>query len=172
MWTPYNSAALFCAFTWHAAGCPPGPYNGTSMDGASTSTQPYYPATADCIEYNVPISISYDRAVFNFTRWNTDFELEQFIADVTTRPSAGFPGIISGMEKTDANYTIAASFCTPKKPNGKEQNVILATHGIGPAREHWNPGFQPKEYNFVQWAVEKGYSVWFYDRVGCGDSSM
>ncbi|KAK3671366.1 hypothetical protein LTR78_008827 [Recurvomyces mirabilis] len=172
MWTPYTSAALFCAFSSHAAGCPPDPYNGTAADGTVALTQPYYPTTADCVEYNILVSVSYERAIFNFTHWEDNYALEQFFADVTTRPSAGFPGIVSGTELTQANYTIAASFCTPKKPNGKEKNVILATHGIGPAREHWNSSYQPKEYSFVQYAVEKGFSVFFYDRVGCGDSSV
>jgi pimeloyl-ACP methyl ester carboxylesterase len=49
--------------------------------------------------------------------------------------------------------------------------VIVATHGIGPARAHWNSPFRPKDFNFVEYAVDKGYSVFFYDRLGCGAST-
>jgi pimeloyl-ACP methyl ester carboxylesterase len=75
------------------------------------------------------------------------------------------------MKQYKGDYEIAASFCTPKKASGKEKTVILATHGIGPGRSHWNSPFKPDEYNFVQHALEIGYSVFFYDRLGCGASS-
>lgn len=139
----------------------------------SAPQQCYYPPNAQCTEYMIPISISTTSTVFNFTHWNNDYGLEQFLADATTRPDVGFPGIIGGTKNDTADYEIAVSFCTPKSPSssGKEKNVILATHGIGPGREHWNSEYKPKQYNFVQHAIDQGYSVFFYDRLGCGLSS-
>ena len=69
-----------------------------------------------------------------------------------------------------ATYQIAASFCSPKTITEKSKTVILATHGIGQARSHWNSPFRPKEYNFVEHAIGQGYSVFFYDRLGQGSS--
>ena len=135
-----------------------------------TLQQSYYPPDADCIDYIIPVDITSDNLVFNFTPWNTDFELEDFLSIATTRAGANFPSVLSGPVTESATYKIAASFCTPKAKNGKEGTVILATHGIGPGRSHWNSPYKPEEFNFVQAAVAEGYSVFFYDRLGCGAS--
>ena len=121
----------------------------------------------------IPISISSTNTVFNFTHWDNGYALEQFLAGATTRPDAGFPSIIGGTKNVDADYEIAASFCTPKTPSGsgKEKNIILTTHGIAAGREHWNSEYKPEQYNFVKHAIDQGYSVFFYDRLGCGLSS-
>lgn len=134
-------------------------------------TQPYYPPNADCIEYTVPVPVEADVLPFNFTKWSTDDEFTNFLALATTRSSAGYPPVFDANPvREKATYQIAASFCTPKVKNGKEKTIILATHGIGPGRQHWNSAYRPEEYNFVQWAISKGYSVWFYDRLGVGGS--
>ena len=121
----------------------------------------------------IPISISSTNTLFNFTHWSNDYGLEQFLADATTCLGADYPSIVGGEKRVDADYQIAASFCTPKSTSGsgKEKEVILATHGIAAGHEHWNSAYKPKTYNFVQHAIDEGYSVFFYDRVGCGLSS-
>lgn len=136
-------------------------------------TQQYYPDTAHCVEYSIPVSISSVNQIFNFTHWTDDYGLEDFVALASTRAGADYPAVIAGNETVNATYEIAASFCTPKTPggSGKEKHVILATHGIGLGRENWNSAFQPEDYNFVQHAIAEGYSVFFYDRLWCGNST-
>ncbi|EPE37135.1 alpha/beta-Hydrolase [Glarea lozoyensis ATCC 20868] len=137
----------------------------------SSLTQSYYPPTADCIDHLIPVPITSSNFFFNFTKWTSDLELTDFLSIATTRPSAGFPGVLEPPTAPEtATFEIAASFCTPKIKNGKEKTVIFATHGIGPARAHWNSPWRPEEFNFVQAAVAEGYSVFFYDRLGCGAS--
>lgn len=136
-----------------------------------TSTQPYYPPNGECSDFYVPIHLDYEGLSFNGTKWTNAYELQDALSTLTTRPGAGFPLPLGAKVKYTGDYEIAASFCTPKKTNGKEKTVIVATHGIGPARSHWNSPLDPKDYNFVQFALDKGYSVFFYDRLGCGASS-
>ncbi|KIL84045.1 hypothetical protein FAVG1_12741 [Fusarium avenaceum] len=136
--------------------------------GTAQLTQPYYPPNANCWEYKVPVTITSENVVFNFPDWKDDYALQDFLTAVTTRESAGYPSPIVGTKNETATYTLAASFCTPKR-SGKK-TIILATHGIGQARTHWNSAYEPDEYNFVQHAIDKGYSVWFYDRLGNGES--
>ena len=135
-----------------------------------TLQQSYYPPTADCVDYMIPVDIVSKNLFFNFTKWNSDFDLEDFLSIATTRASANFPGVLEGPTSEAATVHIAASFCEPKVKNGKEKTVILATHGIGPGRAHWNSPWKPEEHNFVQAAIAEGYSVFFYDRLGCGAS--
>ena len=133
-------------------------------------TQPYYPPGAECAEYRIPVTITSENVVFKFPKWENNFQLQDFLTAATTRASANYPSIVDGTKNETATYTIAASFCTPEKKNGKETTVVLATHGIGQARSHWNSPYRPDEYNFVQYAIGKGYSVFFYDRLGTGES--
>ncbi|RSM19446.1 hypothetical protein CDV31_001606 [Fusarium ambrosium] len=132
-------------------------------------TQPYYPPTADCWEYKVPVTITSENLVFDFPDWKDDYALQDFLTAATTRASAGYPSPITGTKNETETFTLAASFCTPKKSH-KKKTVILATHGIGQARTHWNSAYEPDKYNFVQHAISQGYSVWFYDRLGTGES--
>ncbi|KAH6896501.1 Alpha/Beta hydrolase protein [Thelonectria olida] len=141
--------------------------------GISTSvqlSQPYYPPDASCWEYKVPVTITTEVTTFDFPDWTDDYALQDFLTNVTTRPSAGYPSPLTGTTNHTGTYTIAASFCTPKKRGYGKKTVILATHGIGQARTHWNSAYEPDDYNFVQHAISKGYSVWFYDRLGVGES--
>ncbi|KAI0431538.1 alpha/beta-hydrolase [Xylaria sp. FL1042] len=119
----------------------------------------------------IPVKITSDNLVFNITEWQDDYALQGFLTTVTTCASAHYPGIRDGTTVTETKtYDIAASFCRPKTSPGLD-SVILATHGVGLARAHWNSPFKPEEYNFVQHAVSKGYSVFFYDRLGNGRSN-
>lgn len=131
-------------------------------------TQPYYPPTANCWEYKVPVTISSENIVFDLPKWQDGYALQDFLTLATSRDGAGVPSPVIGTKNETATYIIAASFCMPKQ-NGKK-TVILATHGIGQPRTHWNSAYEPEKYNFVQHAIGKGYSVWFYDRLGQGQS--
>ncbi|KIX09869.1 uncharacterized protein Z518_00950 [Rhinocladiella mackenziei CBS 650.93] len=137
---------------------------------ASALQQSYYPNTANCAEFMIPVTFESENPVFAFPKWDDDYALEDFLAVATTRPSAMLGSLVTGTKTEKFTRQIAASFCTPKNPDGKEKNVILATHGIGQARSHWNSPYRPSDYNFVQHAISKGYSVFFYDRLGTGFS--
>ena len=104
---------------------------------ASALQQAYYPPTANCAEFMIPVTFESQNTVFAFPKWDDDYSLEDFLAVATTRPSAMLGSLVTGAKTEKFTRQIAASFCTPKNPNGKEKNVILATHGIGQARSHW-----------------------------------
>ncbi|OQO10704.1 hypothetical protein B0A48_04004 [Cryoendolithus antarcticus] len=76
------TTAILCALGVDAAACPPGAGHGhgSANTTATALTQPYYPANAHCIEYTVPVSVSYDRVNFNFSQWPDDYALEQTLA--------------------------------------------------------------------------------------------
>ena len=137
------------------------------------STQTYYPPNGECSDFFVPLNLDYEAKEFNVTKWTNAFELQDTLSVLTASSRAGYPASAFGdVKQFKGSYEIAASFCTPKKPkNGKEKTVIVATHGIGPGRGHWNSPYKPEQYNFVQHALDKGYSVFFYDRLGCGAST-
>lgn len=142
----------------------------TDVDiGTIPPVDTYYPPAADCVEYQIPVTVTSNNLIFNITRWEDDYALQDFLTTITTRPTAGYPGFVAGEKVETETFRIAASFCTPKNTQ-KKKTIIIATHGIGQARSHWNSQREPEKYNFVQHAISKGFSVFFYDRLGCGDS--
>jgi hypothetical protein len=134
------------------------------------SQQTYYPATANCVENMVPVSVVPKVLQLALPKWEDNCELEDFLSIATTRQLPNSGSIVGDTTAQPATYQIATSFCSPKNVTDKAKTVILATHGIGQARSHWNSPFRPEEYNFVQHAIKEGYSVFFYDRLGQGFS--
>ena len=132
--------------------------------------QTYYPPAADCVEYFIPVAVAPKIIQFGFPAWIDNYALVDFLATATTRQTPDTQSSVLGTAVEQATYEIAASFCSPKLVTNKAKTVILATHGIGQARSHWNSPFRPEEYNFVQHAISQGYSVFFYDRLGQGSS--
>jgi alpha-beta hydrolase superfamily lysophospholipase len=118
----------------------------------------------------IPVSVAPEVVQFSFPKWETDYDVVDFLAAATTRDLPNAKSPIIGSSIVNATYQIAASFCTPKKSGKKAKTVILATHGIGQPRSHWNSPHKPEQYNFVQYAIDQGYSVFFYDRLGQGFS--
>lgn len=108
-----------------------------SLIAHAGTQQCYYPPNAVCSEYTIPLTITSEETVFNFTEWDNNYALQEFLALATTRVGVEYPGIVEGTRNVTRDVEIAASFCAPRVKSGKEGKVILATHGIGPGREHW-----------------------------------
>ncbi|KAF2869794.1 Alpha/Beta hydrolase protein [Massariosphaeria phaeospora] len=146
--------------------------------GFSALTPSYYPPNGHCTSFLIPLPLTYTAPSLFATpdappRWTSPFELQDVLATLTARAAANYTSPVGAPQTYSGRYDVAASFCTPRTVDGsgREKTVLLATHGIGPGRAHWNTPYRPEEYNFVQWALGRGYSVFFYDRVGCGASS-
>jgi hypothetical protein len=39
-------------------------------------------------------------------------------------------------------------------------------------QRYWDPTLQPENYGFVDFAIARGYSIFFSDRIGIGKSQM
>jgi hypothetical protein len=119
---------------------------------ASALQQAYYPETANCAEFMIPVTFQSDNSVFDFPQWANNYDLEDFLAVATTRAGADYPSLVTASESQQVTRQIAASFCTPKNTTkGKESTVILATHGIGQARSHWYVPMLPKSLSRIRY---------------------
>jgi hypothetical protein len=132
------SAASANALNWNS-----------STPATAALTQPYYPPTADCIEFKVPVTVTSENLVFNFPRWKDNLALQDFLTLATTRAGANIPSPIVGKKNETESFTIAASFCTPKTPG--KRTIILATHGIGKS----NDALEGRAYAWRFFAVAK-----------------
>ena len=68
------------------------------------------------------------------------------------------------------DYTLSGTLCKPTK--GGNGALLLAIHGGGFDRSYWSPDYEPEKYNFVDYVINEGYSVFYYDRLGLGKSEV
>ncbi|KAH8801403.1 Alpha/Beta hydrolase protein [Xylogone sp. PMI_703] len=76
-------------------------------------------------------------------------------------------------QNNSASYQISARFCTPTNTSARHRHtVIIATHGLGFDKSYWDPNsLDPTRYSMVHAAIQAGYSILYYDRLGTGASS-
>ena len=93
--------------------------------------QMYRPLNAVCMDYQIPLSVSSAQYRFEYPKWTDQNGLTQFLIDDVAR-IPNLPPLIGSPKNETAEYTISATFCTPRKAAGdKARTVILATHGLG-----------------------------------------
>lgn len=70
-----------------------------------------------------------------------------------------------------ATHTIAGTLC---KPRGYDHNrsIDILVHGATYNRSYWDFEYNSPQYSYAKKAVEDGRTVFFYDRLGNGKSSM
>ncbi|TAQ84008.1 hypothetical protein B7494_g7666 [Chlorociboria aeruginascens] len=132
--------------------------------GAPTST-----SSKTCREYTIPLNLTSQNYIWGLPQFNTNYDLAAFNTQVGSRVSNATVNPASETEVQTAGYEISGTYCAPA--NGGNGNVLLATHGIGFDRSYWDPAIQPQNYSFVDFATTKGYSIFYYDRLGLGKSS-
>ncbi|PVH80876.1 alpha/beta-hydrolase [Cadophora sp. DSE1049] len=127
--------------------------------------------TKICKDYVLPLTVTSGNYIWGLPILETDYDVTTFTtnlsrwdANVTFHPVSGF------LAQVTASYKIAGTFCAPTK--GPSKTVLLASHGLGFDRSYWHPEIQPDKYSFVDYAISKGYSVFFYDRLGVSKSSV
>ncbi|KAF2099701.1 alpha/beta-hydrolase [Rhizodiscina lignyota] len=131
----------------------------------------YTPPNANCIDYEIPVVVSTKGVEWIGPKRTDNYGLIDFVFLSSTRPEANFTPPVTGPVDINGTYTISGTFCSPKTKCEHSNTVLLATHGLGYDRSYWNSAFEPEKYNFAQYAVDKGYSIFFYDRLGTGRSS-
>jgi pimeloyl-ACP methyl ester carboxylesterase len=122
------------------------------------------------MKYRVPLIVTSENFVFNISNFQNDFDLIDLVTDYVRKDANTSFHFIAGEKNETAEYLISGTFCSPKKPSGHEKTVLLATHGIAYDGRYWDSSYKPSEYSFVEAMVAKGYSIFFYDRLGTGRS--
>lgn len=97
----------------------------------------YRPANAACHDYVIPVKVTSENYQWTGPRWNDDYELIDFLAVASSRPSAGFPLPFGNRTEETGSYKIAGTFCAPKKRGPKSKTVLVATHGLGGDRRYF-----------------------------------
>ncbi|KAF4451546.1 hypothetical protein F53441_5503 [Fusarium austroafricanum] len=121
----------------------------------------------NCINLQIPVTASGKNVKYNSVKVENNIELVDFVWDVTTwshanRSSEELP--------VRGKYSINAQLCIPA--NGKKSDILqIATHGLGFDKRYWDSELKPELYSYVDAALQQGYSILTYDRLGTGKST-
>ncbi|PVH74517.1 alpha/beta-hydrolase [Cadophora sp. DSE1049] len=125
-----------------------------------------------CTDYEIPVTPTSVNLVWG-KKFEANFDVVDFVSNINSRTAATSFNpydLTAPPALTTASYTISATFCTPKK--GATGTVLLLSHGLNFDRSYWDPEVSKEKYSFVDWAIARGYSVFYYDRLGVGKSTL
>ena len=72
--------------------------------------------------------------------------------------------------QTAKRQYISGTFCSPLKL-GSVSSVDVLVHGFGYDRSYWDSAYQHPKYSYVSRTLQAGRAVFYYDRLGVGQSS-
>jgi hypothetical protein len=125
--------------------------------------------SSQCKNIDIPITVSVPRFILSNTihdNWDAAALTFNLTSRDFTTSSDPLPIVGSTATAINSTYTIGATLCGTGGP------VLILTHGIIESKLYWSPNLPDSDqYNFVKAAVQAGYSVLYYDRLGVGSSS-
>ncbi|KAL8678865.1 MAG: hypothetical protein Q9186_004800 [Xanthomendoza sp. 1 TL-2023] len=128
---------------------------------------------SSCTSYKIPVTITTESLIYNGSEFKDNFDVVEFTTQFSRKSPYGGSSIVvfSGKMNVTETYEIAATFCSPKTlTGGHEKSILLATHGFFHDGRYWNSQYNPSKYSFVDYMTSQGFSVFFYDRLGTGQS--
>lgn len=125
-------------------------------------------AARQCQNLTIPLCLSARNAVFNLAAPVTNVDVTDFILNLSQPGHNLTNELLTGYATITGNYNIAATYCEPDAGPGKALQVL--THGIGFDRSYWDFSLNGYNYSYVNYALDRGYSTFTYDRLGIGQS--
>ena len=130
------------------------------------SRVPSHPNAA-CAVFTLPVPVSVQQPVYDIAHVDNDIEATQFAINADTwsfpQPSERVVNNIT----IDETFDISVQLCVPDE-QAKRSSLHLATHGWVFDKRYWDVIVNPSEYSYVQAALDNGYSILTYDRLGTG----
>lgn len=138
---------------------------------SATQTVISYRDHGTCRQAIIPISATADSAVYDIPQVNNDIEAAAWaIWDATRTTPHGVTDIIKN-STTSGVFNINVQLCIPKAP--RDEDVLqIATHGVHYDSRYWDSAYQPENHSYVNAALQAGYSILTYDRLGVGQSDI
>lgn len=144
-----------------------------------------------CVQLEVPVPVTATNYHYALPRVDNNIDAVDWIWNLTTWSHQAPDGHVTGPVPVNTTFTISAQLCVPPQ-RSKSDILQIATHGIGfdkrldipcavVPREtivltdlrhrYWDVEIKPEEYSYVNAALEHGYSILTYDRLGTGNST-
>lgn len=125
-----------------------------------------HPNNRPCVEFTLPIAATAQSAIFDVPQVNNNIEAMAF---AVKRDTWSNKFALVKNQTISGTYDISMQLCMP--PNGsKKDHLHVATHGVAFDKRYWDSKVDPSQYSYVENAMNAGYSVLTYDRLGTGKS--
>ncbi|KAL8854306.1 MAG: hypothetical protein Q9221_000792 [Calogaya cf. arnoldii] len=119
----------------------------------------------------IPVPVTSENLVYNGTEFTSNFDVAEFVTHFSRESPSSSMVVLDGNETVTETYQIAATFCSPlNRAGGHEHSVLLATHGFFYDGRYWDSQYIPSKYSILDYMTRKVYSMFFYDRLGTGQS--
>ncbi|KAH8892783.1 hypothetical protein GQ53DRAFT_718383 [Thozetella sp. PMI_491] len=128
------------------------------------------PITKQCVQLEVPIPVVATNDHFIMPRIDSNIDAIGWTVNVTTWSTRSFSDRITGPVYVNCTFTINAQLCVPSQKTSKAGILQIGTQGNGWDKRYWDVEIQPEKYSYLDAAIERGYSVLTYDRIGTGKS--
>ena len=126
-----------------------------------------------CQQFDIPVPVSATNARYDIPRVDSNIDATNYALNSDTWSSPTPPRrVIENITIADT-FIINAQLCTPRSPSSKNKKDVLqiATHGLVYDKRYWDSELHPETYSYVEAAVNAGYSILTYDRLGTGLSA-
>lgn len=89
-----------------------------------------HPPNGLCTDYSVKQDLTTENYVYSFPPFASNFDVASFLFNLSRKDYATAFHPLAGTVNVTKEYQVEGTFCTPKSKNGKENTVLLATHGV------------------------------------------
>ncbi|KAK3676820.1 hypothetical protein LTR78_003024 [Recurvomyces mirabilis] len=150
-----------------AAPLPPSSFQPSSQGFTNSTHSISRGGAAICVSGQVEVSAGTSmNRVINYQLPQNQYEVTQTFVSYISPDNPFMNNSLGGNTPISGIYNIGATLCLPR--DGKvSKGVQLLTHGVGFDRYYWD---FVQNYSYVDTAVNNGYAVFFYDRLGVGVS--
>ncbi|KAL3420634.1 hypothetical protein PVAG01_07079 [Phlyctema vagabunda] len=124
-----------------------------------------------CHNYSIPVNVTNVALVASYEPFTSNYDVVNFANGLAGREGGASLNLFSGQATKTGIYDIGATICSPNTQSENETTIIVASHGLGYDRRYWDSGIEAANYSFVDFAISQGYTVFFYDRLGTGEST-
>lgn len=126
----------------------------------------HHPSDRSCAEFMLPVKVTAHSAIYDVPQVNNNIEA---VAYAVQRDTWSNHFQVIKNTTISGTYDISVQLCIP--PEGsKKDHLQVATHGLVFDKRYWDAPINPLEYSYVENALNAGYSVLTYDRLGTGKS--
>ncbi|EHK49886.1 uncharacterized protein TrAtP1_007736 [Trichoderma atroviride] len=126
--------------------------------------------TKQCVQLQIPVPVVATNYHYDQPQVDSSIDAMDWTVNVTTWSSSNFTARITGRVDINKIYNIGAQLCVPSQKTSKAGILQIATPGLGFGKEYFDVEVDPQQYSYVDAAINKGYSVLSYDRLGTGAS--
>jgi len=123
---------------------------------------------ATCVQGNIPVSTSAMNYELKYTGPANQSVLTETLVEFLQQDATLPTNTLGPKTNVSGTYNINSQICWPATGAINASLVQFLTHGVGFDKSYWN--FFSNDYSYADRAALAGYTTFFYDRLGVGQS--